>query len=162
MARVDDPAPRRAVTRAEDFYTPPPSQPADAWRLVPPAERVVRWYERRAQRRLPRPTGIVLGVRLYAQINHGRWIACCPECNSGQVVTPDDPRMFCVECLSGWFRVVFPADTAAAEQSIEQQPVRDQNWWHPDDSEAWTRPRPQRPPAGEPIQGPPETRGGTR
>lgn len=162
MARLDPPAPARTVTRAEDMYTPPPSRPADAWRLVPPAERVVRWYEERAQRRLPRPTGTVLGVRLYAQINHGRWVACCPECNSAQITTPADPRMYCVECLSGWFVVVFPTDTTAAERSIEQQPVREQNWWHPDDTTAWNRPSPEESPQPEPGRSPlpadPETR----
>jgi hypothetical protein len=154
MARLDEPVPQRSVTRAESFYLPPPSRPADAWRLVPPAERVVRWYEEQAQRQLPRPTGTIVGVRLYAQINHGRWVADCPECGSAQIVTPADPRMYCVECLSGWFQIVFPADTAAAERSVEQQPVREQNWWHPDDDAAWNRPREPEPSEPEPVRSP--------
>lgn len=148
MARLDPPAPR--TLRAEDFYTPPPSRPADAWQLVPPAERVVRWYEEQAQRRLPRPTGTILGVRVYPQINHGRWVADCPECSSAQIVTPADPRFFCVECLSGWFRLTFPSDVPAAEQAVKDLPLRERNWWHPDDDRAWNRPSEPEP---TPIEG---------
>lgn len=162
MARIDLPPPTsRSALRAEAFYLPPPDRPTDAWQLVPPAERVIVWYEGKQQRRLPRRSGTVLGVRVYPQINHGRWVADCPECNSAQIVTPTDPRLFCVECLSGWFRLTFPADPLAAEQAVAELPVREQNWWHPDD-DAWNRPRPEEPPSGEPVQGLPEPRGGTR
>lgn len=82
----------------------------------------------------------MLGVLVYPQINHGRWVADCPECSSAQIVTPADPRLFCVECLSGWFQLTFPADPLAAEQAVKGLPVREQNWWHPDD-DAWNRPR---------------------
>lgn len=135
------------VVRAEDFYTPPPSQPADAWSLLPPSERAVRWYEERAQRRLPRPTGVLLGVKLYARIDAGRWIAECP-CRSAQVVSPDDPRLMCVECLAGWFTVVFPDDVTAAEASVADLLPAARFWWHPDDEAAWNRPEDR--PAVEP------------
>ncbi|MGW3427489.1 hypothetical protein ACWDHW_05970 [Streptomyces melanosporofaciens] len=129
------------ILRAEDFYQPPPSQPADAWNLVAPAERAVRWYEQQAQRRLPRPPdGVDLGQPLFAQINHGRWIAVCDQCNSAQLVTPEDPRFFCVECLTpAWRRVQFPEDLAAVEQETGAQPVPERNWWNPDDDTAWNR-----------------------
>ncbi|WP_159073677.1 hypothetical protein [Streptomyces sp. RTd22] len=145
MARPD-PAPRRRVLRAEDFYQPPPDQPADAWALLAPAERAVRWFEQQAQRRLPRPPdGTDLGRPLFAQINHGRWIASCDECNSAQLVTPEDPRMYCVECLTPvWRRVRFPKDPAAVEADLAELPARERNWWHPDDEHAWNRPA-QRP-----------------
>lgn len=151
MARTDPPSPRRAVTRAEDFYAPPPTRPADAWRLVPPAERAIRWFEEKAQRRLPVPSGILLGVTVYAQINHGRWVADCPECGSAQIVSPADPRMFCVECLTGWFRITFPPDAVAAEHAVVDLPVREQNWWHPDDT-AWNRPRKERQPTAKELE----------
>lgn len=152
MARLE-PSAQVRTRRAEDFYLPPPDRPADAWQLVPPAERVIAWYEEKQQRRLPRRSGTVLGVSVYPQINHGRWVADCPECSSAQIVTPADPRMFCVECLSGWFVLAFPPDVPAAEESVADLPVRDQNWWHPDDR-AWNRspepePEPSTPPEGE-------------
>ncbi|GAA1283687.1 hypothetical protein [Streptomyces javensis] len=137
-----DPAP---ILRAEDFYQPPPTQPADAWALVAPAERAVRWYEQQAQRRLPRPPdGVDLGgPALFAQINHGRWIAVCDQCNSAQLVSPEDPRFYCVECLTpAWRRVRFPDDPAAVERELLGLPVRERNWWNPDD-DAWNRPNPQ-------------------
>jgi hypothetical protein len=139
MARLE-PSAQVPTLRAEDFYLPPPDRPVDSWQLVPPAERVLVWYEQKQQRRLPRRSGTVLGVTVYPQINHGRWVADCPECSSAQIVTPTDPRMFCVECLSGWFQLTFPTDAAAAERSVNDLPVRERNWWHPDDA-AWNRPR---------------------
>lgn len=127
------------VQRAEMFYLPPPSQQADAWQLVPPAERVFRWIEYRAQRRVIPPDGYVIGQQLYARINHSRWVADCP-CGSAQVVSPEDPRLACTECLAGWFTVVFPEDAAAAEASVVAELPHLRNWWHPDDARAWGRP----------------------
>lgn len=122
------------------MYLPPPRMPETAWALLPPAERVIAWYEEKAQRRLPRRSGTVLGVRLHPQINHGRWVADCPECGSAQIVTPADPRFFCVECLSGWFALTFPPNVTAIEATMADLPVSEQNWWHPDDTRAWNRP----------------------
>lgn len=127
------------VRRAEDFYLPPPDQPATAWDLVPPAERVLRWYEHRQQRRVRVPTATILGHRLFARINHGRWVADCP-CASAQVVTPTDPRLACPECGAGWFTVTFPPDVAAAEAAVADEYPAEQNWWNPDDTTAWDRP----------------------
>lgn len=137
MARLDVP-PQRQVTRAESFYLPPPSMRADAWDLMPPAERCLAWYEEKAQRRLPRTKGIDLSLTLYARIDAGRWVASCP-CNSAQIVTPADPRMWCVECLSGWFKVVFPADVDAAEAAVADLPAAAAFWFQPEDDFAWSR-----------------------
>jgi hypothetical protein len=152
MTRLESPEPLRRILRAEDFYTPPPSRPADAWRLVPPAERAIRWFEEKVQRRLPRPQGVDLRQPVFARIDAGRWVADCP-CGSAQVVTPDDPRMFCVECLeSTWRRVRFPADVAAAEAAVAALPVYEQFWWQPGD-DAWNRPRQPTPlPDREPVR----------
>ncbi|MEU0393804.1 hypothetical protein ABZ208_13675 [Streptomyces sp. NPDC006208] len=154
MARIEQPT-LRPVLRAEDFYLPPPGQPADAWRLVPPAERALRWYEEKAQRRLPRPQGTDLGPPTMARIDAGRWVADCP-CGSAQVVTPEDPRMFCVECLpSAWLRVRFPTDVAAAEATVAAKPQHERFWWQPGD-DAWNRPAEQekeQPPKEELAQG---------
>lgn len=119
------------IVRAEAFYLPP-AQSSDDWQLVPPAERVFRWVELRQQRRLEPPSGYILGHRIYARINHGRWVADCP-CGSAQVVTPADPRMACTECGAGWFRLIFPEDPEAAEVEVAEDLPHERNWWHPDD-----------------------------
>lgn len=130
------------IKRAETFYLPPPSLPADAWDLVAPAERALRWYEEKQQRRLVAPSGFLLGRTAYARINAGRWVADCP-CGSAQVVTPSDPRMCCPECGAGWWALAFPDDVAAAEQAVADRLPAEQNWWHPDDDTAWDRPAPE-------------------
>ncbi|MDT9695366.1 hypothetical protein [Streptomyces sp. P17] len=137
MARIDVP-PTRGVTRAERFFLPPPHLRPDAWDLVPVAERAVLWFEQKAQRRLPRTDAFDLSVTLYARIDAGRWVASCP-CKSAQIISPADPRMWCVECLSGWFQVIFPADVGAAERAVEQLPAHEQFWFHPDDDFSWSR-----------------------
>jgi hypothetical protein len=128
-----------AVVRAEAFYLPPPDQSAHAWALMKPAERVFRWVELRQQRRLVPPEGFVLGHRLYAQVNHNRWVADCP-CGSAQVVSPDDPRMACTECGGGWFALVFPEDPAAVEAELAGLLPHERNWWNAEDESAWNRP----------------------
>lgn len=128
------------VVRAEAFYTPPPQQPADAWVLVPAAERVWRWVEYQLQRRVTPPSGVLLGEQVWARINHGRWVADC-VCESAQIVTPADARFACTECGWGWVTVVFPGDPAAAEAEVEAAPPHLRNWRNPED------PTSQQPPA---------------
>ncbi|MGV2914501.1 hypothetical protein [Streptomyces alfalfae] len=119
------------VLRAETFYLPPPQLPADAWDLVPAAERVFRWYEYRVQRRVIPPVGYVTGQQVYAQINHNRWVADC-LCGSAQVVSPTDPRIACTECGLGWITLVFPADPDAVEASLAELLPGERNWTNPD------------------------------
>ncbi|MGW2203425.1 hypothetical protein [Streptomyces sp. NPDC001774] len=139
----------RPVARAEDFYQPPPRLPANAWDLVPPAMRAVRWYEEVQQRRITITAGgLLLGQPLYARINFGRWVADC-TCMSAQVVTPTDPRMWCVECGTGWWQLKFPDDPEAAEQEMALLPVSERNWWHPDDPVRVLAPPLPDPPAAE-------------
>lgn len=121
-----------AVLRAETFYLPPPKLPPDAWDLIPPAERVFRWIEHRAQRRVPPPDGFVIGQQVWARINHNRWVADCP-CGSAAVVSPADPRFACTECGYGWAVLVFPEDPAAIEAEVVNELPHLRNWWHPDD-----------------------------
>lgn len=123
------------VVRAEDFYAPPAPLKPDDWKLVPPAELVLRWYEYRFQRRIPTPSAVLLGEVLWARINRNRWVADCP-CRSAQVVTPADPRFACPECGAGWMTVRFPDDVAAAEQAVAGLDVADANWWNPADPSA--------------------------
>lgn len=136
------------VLRAETFYLPPPQLPADAWDLVPPAERVFRWYEYRVQRRVIPPDGFILGQHVYARINHNRWVADC-RCGSAQVVSPADPRTACTECGLGWITLVFPEDPDAIEAALSELLPDERNWIHPDDdSDSW--PAPSTPPTTTP------------
>ncbi|MEU4348313.1 hypothetical protein [Streptomyces sp. NPDC023838] len=125
------------VQRAETFYLPPPSMPPDAWILVAPAELVFRWVEQRTQRRLVMPDGFMIGQRLFARVNHNRWVADCP-CGSAQVVSPDDHRMACTECGYGWVRLIFPDDPAAVEAAVEDELPHLRNWRHEDDPKGAT------------------------
>jgi hypothetical protein len=128
-----------AVVRAETFYLPSHPERPDAWQLVPPAERVFRWYEERVHRRVQPPDGYVIGQQTYARINHNRWVADCP-CGSAQVVSPADCRMACTECGYGWVQLVFPEDVAAAEASVADELPHLRNWWHPNDPVHWGAP----------------------
>ena len=116
------------ITRAEDLYRPPPYLAPDAWAAAPPALRCALWFEHRQQRRIHTGDAFVIGQQLYARINHGRWLADC-TCGSAQVVTPADPRMWCVECGTGWWQLTFPADVVAVEESLSALPIPEQNWW---------------------------------
>ncbi|MGW6566436.1 hypothetical protein [Streptomyces sp. NPDC054975] len=141
---------QRPITRAEDFYLPPPHLPATHWALTPPALLAVRWYEEKQQRRVTVGAALLLEQRLYPRINHGRWVADC-TCMSAQIVTPTDPRMWCVECGTGWWQLTFPEDVEAVEQETGLLPVAERNWWHPDDPA-----RVLAPPVEEPVPAPPE------
>lgn len=124
------------VIRAEDFYTPPPAVPGRAWDRLPAAERCATWYEHKAGRRLRRPDADAAagGPPLWARIDAGRWVAQCP-CGSAQVVSPADPRMWCVECQpAAWRTLRFPDDPEAAERVVaDVSPPRRRFWWQPDD-----------------------------
>lgn len=144
MARLEQ-KPRRTVRRAEDFYAPPPQMRAEAWDHLAPAERVIAYLEHVQQRRYPRPDGILPEEPLIARVDAGRWVAQCPDCASAQVVSPADPRMWCVDCQpDGWYRVRFPGDPDAVETEMAARSARDRFWWSDDDT-AWNRP-PQPPP----------------
>ncbi|MEV5184261.1 hypothetical protein AB0K88_31415 [Streptomyces werraensis] len=139
-----------AVQRAETIYTPPPSQPRDAWADVPPAELVWRWYETRMGRRVSPPEEAV-DESYYARINQNRWIADCSSCGSAAAVSPTDPRYACTECQWGWCALIFPDDVAAVEESLMGLKPGMRNWWHPDDP-AWPF-RPEPPATPDPMQG---------
>ena len=127
-----------AVVRAENYYTPPPPTPADAWAEVPAAERVWRWYEIRMGRRVTPPEETVEDV-YFARINQNRWIADC-SCGSAAVVSPVDPRYACTECGWGWASLVFPADVAAVEARLARLKPVLRNWWNADDPHNPDRP----------------------
>lgn len=127
-----------SIIRAETFYLPPPHLPSDAWAGEPPAMLVVRWYEEMMKRRISVGEGLLLET-VYARINHGRWVADC-TCGSAQFVSPADPRMWCVECGTGWWQITFPPDYVAVEEALDGLPRAEQNWWADEDETDPTRP----------------------
>jgi hypothetical protein len=71
------------------------------------------------------------GNPVYAEINAGRWIARCPDCNGAEAVNPQDksPKFFCFSCgnerVSGKYRkVIFPKDWKEIEKEILKRPVK--------------------------------------
>jgi hypothetical protein len=71
------------------------------------------------------------GNPVYAEINAGRWIARCPDCNGAEAVNPQDkhPKFFCFSCgnerISGKYRrVIFPEDWQEIEKEILKRPVK--------------------------------------
>ena len=71
------------------------------------------------------PKGQVL-----AEINHGRWIANCPnpDCGGALVVTAADPIFLCTECGNETndgkpFNVVLPPNRAAIEAELMKRPL---------------------------------------
>jgi hypothetical protein len=166
------------IIRARHFYLPPPRLRADAWDGGRSAERVIRWVEEDHRRRLPRPQGEDRSRPLHARIDAGRWVAQC-ECLSAQIIDPDDPFFFCVECLNAvsdgkWRPLLIPADVPAVEAAVEQvDRPQDRWWWANDDPHPGNPRRPVRAPEppGTPLgpaaadtspitlAGPPEGRG---
>ncbi|MFI6103155.1 hypothetical protein [Streptomyces sp. NPDC051310] len=120
-----------AVVRAETFYTPPLSMPRDAWKDVPGAELVFKWYSSRMGRTVEPPAEVVDTV-YYARINQNRWLVDC-VCGSAQVSSPVDQRAGCTECGWGMATVIYPEDVAAVEASLMSQMPKYRNWWHPAD-----------------------------
>jgi hypothetical protein len=87
---------------------------------------------------LARRGTVARGLKIEAEVNHGRWVARCPFCPSAQVVTPADPRFLCAGadgCANApaegaFVRVVFPApaELAAIEALLAVRPAEARNW----------------------------------
>lgn len=70
---------------------------------------------------------------LLVYLNHGRWIAECPDCHGAQLACWTDHRFMCNECgnvtVGGlWRATVWPADRAGIEAVCSQRPEINQNW----------------------------------
>ena len=73
------------------------------------------------------------GGATVAYVNHGRWVADCPECNAGIAVWPDHPLTACGECGAVLTLEVPDADTrAAAEIVLSKRSVESVRNWRPD------------------------------
>lgn len=78
------------------------------------------------------PVGLDRKRKVYAYVNHSRWVADCPLCNGAELVSPNDPRFFCGSCGNDggtFFTVVFPKDKAAIEaELLKRSDLRSRNW----------------------------------
>ena len=81
-------------------------------------------------KRLDTPiTGNPAGKEVEAEINWGRWIAKCPNCNGAEDVDPNEPIFYCFSCGNyqndGKPRPVkFPSDYKKIEKEILKRPVK--------------------------------------
>lgn len=62
-----------------------------------------------------------------AYVNHGRWVADCPNCNAGIAVWPENPRALCLGC-GFLYRIAFPDDTQAVEEALAPRRVEHRHW----------------------------------
>jgi hypothetical protein len=76
-------------------------------------------------------TGTPKGKPVAAEINFGRWIARCPDCNGAEDVDPNEPIFYCFSCgnfsNNGRPRsVIFPPtkERKAIEAEILKRPVK--------------------------------------
>lgn len=70
------------------------------------------------------------GEKVKAEIDFGRWIARCPDCNGAEDVDPTEPIFYCFSCGNyknqGYPRPVeFPEDREKIEKLILQRPVKE-------------------------------------
>lgn len=62
-------------------------------------------------------------------INHGRWVADCPNCRGGMGVTESFDTACCLDC-GHFYHVQFPGGAAEAEALLSARPAVNRNW-HP-------------------------------
>jgi len=72
------------------------------------------------------------GKPVYAEIDWGRWIVKCPDCNGAEDVDPDEPVFYCLTCgnykNNGYLRpVIFPskAEREEIEKVLLERPVEE-------------------------------------
>lgn len=78
----------------------------------------------------------VSGEAVKAYVNHGRWIADCPDCRGAENATLDDPVFMCLGCgnesIGGALRPVeFPDDDTRREIELilNDRKTAHQNWF---------------------------------
>ena len=72
-----------------------------------------------------RPTG-----KVYAEIEFGRWVVKCTECNGQEIVEPDEPIFYCLSCGNRENqgkpkKVIFPEEINRIERQVMRRPVDD-------------------------------------
>lgn len=123
----------------------PPAERAYMYGAVPPTEdrflfQFLDWEAKlELRRRFLEPFArkpLSRAVRALARVDHGRWLADCPfdGCRSAQLVSPNDPRFFCPECLNAqvagaFVAVEWPAEPEKVEALLARRPSpANRNW----------------------------------
>lgn len=96
-----------------------------------PAVRTLQDYARRQILSLKKKEREPWGAdgQLVARVNHNRWLANCPFCDSGIALTPGWNEGRCFECGAVYKHVLFPDDPAAIAQALEARPLKHRNWF---------------------------------
>jgi hypothetical protein len=86
----------------------------------------VRGLASKKSMHMPAQDGVMNG-EVVAYINHGRWIAECPDCNGAQVAS-EELRFWCVSCgnasvLFAWKEVVMPKSKKSIEGVLLDRPT---------------------------------------
>ena len=108
----------------------------DVFTAIPPARRLGlrAWIARMAlDLKMPFENSVAQCEPYLTAVNHGRWVAYCPNCNGSENVGTDDPVMMCFSCgnyhLAGKLAPVqFPTERRAIEQLLVERPRQNQNW----------------------------------
>ncbi len=86
----------------------------------------------------PPPDRVAPDVKVTAYVNHGRWVADCPDrlCGGAELVDPDEPMFFCLSCYNAhagmaWIPVQFPDETerhAIETALLARERTQNRNW----------------------------------
>lgn len=88
------------------------------------------------------PVGVDKSNKVYAEVNHGRWIANCCFCKGAEMVTPTDPRFLCLSCGNQggtWVPVEFPSNAASIEAELVKRPKQENRNWRAPETLAYLR-----------------------
>jgi len=91
------------------------------------------YYRRQARRQLTLPDDVYPGLKIEAQINHGRWIVDCPFCKGAEYLWEGMKLFLCVSCLNNDtrlpIRVEVPKNKSAIEKILlERENPETRNW----------------------------------
>jgi len=62
-------------------------------------------------------------------VQHGWWIADCPNCNAGISIHPEWPVAGCRGCFHVYRAFTLPREWRDIERVLAQRPEKDQHWW---------------------------------
>ena len=80
----------------------------------------------RAMGRGPLPPLTQHQGRVNAEVNHGRWIARCPNggCRNAILASDKTPLFACDNCGAGWYAIIFPANKPDIERVLLRRPLQ--------------------------------------
>lgn len=125
------------MPHAESEYLVHPDDAIGA--LLDPAARCayLHWNRLDVSRVPLFPDSVALDARVFVFVNHGRWIALCPnvECGGAQFACITDKRFYCPDCLNGWCDhkyavTMWPEDRdiEEIERQLTRRQLRNRHW----------------------------------